>query len=67
VHVQIVLHDYGQQPAGTAHQSPVIFESGSTGQAYLVMTTLVVDAGPGEPMGATLAKKVLEEIHCVTA
>jgi hypothetical protein len=61
-----VLNGYGQQSPGAAHQAPVIFEDGATGQANLIVAALFVDARPGEAMRAALPEKLLEKIHCVT-
>jgi hypothetical protein len=61
-----VLDSCGQQPAGAAHHGPVVFESLPTGQTYLIVTALVVDAWPGETVRATLSKKLSQEVHRVT-
>jgi hypothetical protein len=58
-----MLDGYGQQPPGAPHQAPVIFEGCATGQADLIVASLVVDARPGEAVRTTLSEKLFEKIH----
>ena len=55
-----------QQPISPSHHSPVIFVSSSTKWAYLIVTTIGVNAWPSEAMRAASSEEPLPKVHCRT-
>ncbi len=63
--VQLLLRGC-EEAVRSAHCDPVIFVGRPAGEADLVMTAVVIDARPGETVGATLPEKQLQEVHGFT-
>ena len=61
-----VLPGRYQQPISPPHHSPVIFVSGSTEWADLIVAAIGVNAWPGEAMRATASEKSFPKVHCLT-
>src|SRR5579859_348029 len=59
------MRSRNQQVVGAAHHLPVIFVSGSTSDADLIVAAVAVEAGPSELVLAALSEKFLQEIHRV--
>ena len=64
--VQVGLDGRHEQAVRPLHHFPVVFVSRSTTQAYLIVTSAVVNARPSETVRTTLAKKQLQEFHELT-
>ena len=59
ISTQPVLDYCHQRPTSPAHDFPVVFIGRSAGQAYLIVTSVVVDPRPREPVRATSGEKLL--------
>lgn len=59
IRTQSVLGDCHQRPTSPSHDFPIVFIGRSAGQAYLIVTSVVVDPRPREPVPATSNEKLL--------
>jgi hypothetical protein len=64
--VQIGLNGRHEQAVRPVHHFPVVLVSRSTTQAYLIVTTTIVNARPRETVRTTLTKEQLQEFHELT-
>jgi hypothetical protein len=64
--LQTAFDDRCQQPIRPVHSFPVVLIGRSTRQTYLIMTAVVVDARPREPVRTSSPNKLLEEVQWVT-
>jgi hypothetical protein len=64
--VQVGLDGCHEQAVRPVHHFPVVLVSRSTTEAYLIVTSAVVNARPRETVCTTLTKEQLEEFHELT-
>ena len=54
------------QLRGALHGLPVVFVGGSAGHADLVMTSIFIDAGPGEAVSAGAVEELIQKFQWLT-
>jgi len=54
------------QLRGALHRLPVVLVGRSAGHADLVMTSVLIDAGPGEAVSAGAAEDLIEKFQWLT-